>query len=453
MAEFSTPQTVPNPSIQDVAIMQFACGTPSTNALTKPIRTCPYRPSAATPLRGDSIFEQAWADQPAFLPNVLEAGQTREAGGSGAQGDFWKKLRSQSRNGALAGYFDYMRNWFPTDPVTKQPVQKGRIAAIGFSEGCNGIKELLSDPRDRDQIDFVYACDGMAGTIDPKTGSTETDPFFIDSISPWIEFAMKAASGERMMVVTHTHIIPGNYTKDRISTTKQAAYALLQEVKRRMAGQYSQVAPRTIPRGLIGEVDIPAPDVTYAGWSGQFWPGQHNTPQRPVRFFPPWKQHVAHWEVIGNLIVVDFNATSPDENQPESSRESAHNFQATWVMQQVIREVLACRWAAKCDTVNVTDGTSGLGATSIQPSYYIDPRFPTVVQKPNPAMLRQVRSATALGATIGGGCLVEGKFSNIPWGSSGLSAAILSQYSPAELAIGALGLTVGGIALYKYLTR
>jgi hypothetical protein len=175
---------------------------------------------------------------------------------------------------------------------------------------------------------------------------------------------------------------------------------------------------------------------------------------RPVRFFPPWKDHVEYFKIIGNLIVVGFKAFSPDEKEPESSRQSAHNFQATWVMHQVLREVLACRWAAKCDTVNVTDGTAGLGATSIQRPYYVDRRFPTVVQRPNQSMLRRVGGAHSLGLDIGQGCLVEGKFSNIQWGSSGLSSAMdLSAYSPAELAIGALGLTVGGIALYKYLNR
>jgi hypothetical protein len=70
MAEFVSPQTVPNPSLQDVVLMDFACNPPNQVEQMRAPLTCP---DAGHP--GQSAFEQAWADQPAFTPTVINVGQ------------------------------------------------------------------------------------------------------------------------------------------------------------------------------------------------------------------------------------------------------------------------------------------------------------------------------------------------------------------------------------------
>lgn len=414
MAEFSTPQTVPNPSLQDVVLMDFSCVDKSKSANRDAPETCP------------GVFQEAWADQPAFTPTIIQVGQ------GGNQSGWWKgkRLTPVVNNELKAG------------------MKAGRIAAIGFSEGCSGIKQLLSNAEDSDQIDFVYACDGMHAEVSNVTSTCGPGVVSIPSLEPWIRVALRAAQGNAMMVVTCTEICPYNRKTNGVAMTSESADALVQEVKKRLG--YNQIAPRMIPRALIGQSGFaPTPP------NGKYWPAWSNDMGRAVKFFPPWA--VKRYEILGNLIVVWFKSTTPDDvdqygnPRPATSLGSAHIWQAWWVMRQVIMEVLACRWAAKCDTAEInTDASASLGATPIQRSTYIDRRFPSVVQRPNPALLHRVGNAS-LGA-LGAGCLVEGHFSNLPV-SSGSLATALSQYSPTELAIGALGLTVGGIALYKYLTR
>ncbi len=419
MAEYDTPQTVPNPTLQDVVLMDFACNPPEQVEQMKAPLTCPDKSHA-----GMSAFEQAWADQPAFTPTVIQVGKT------GNQAAWWQGKTLKS---VLSGRL-------PSGTTA------GRIGAIGFSEGCSGIKALLSKYDDADQLDFVYACDGMAGQID-SSGAVYTS-----SIEPWVNFALKAAQGKTMMVVTHTEIIPANrkcppptgFSQCGVASTSESAAAVLAEVKKRLG--YSQVSPRMIPRGLIGQAGYaPTPP------DGTSWSSWVNSPSQPARILQPWP--VKYYEILGNLIVVGFNAQTQNDPSPPSSSQSSHIWQAWWVMRQVIMEVLACRWAAKCDTAEInTDTATSLGATPIQRSAYVDRRFPSVVQRPNPAMLRRVGRAQALGA-LGAGCLIEGNFARFSVADLQGGITNLSQYSPTELAIGALGLTVGGIALYKYLTR
>jgi hypothetical protein len=420
MAEYE--QTVPNPTLQDVVLMDFACNPPNQVDLMKAPLTCPNKGHP-----GLSAFEQAWADQPSFLPTIIQVGKM------GAQSQWWqgKKLAAVVGSGLPKG------------------MMPGRVAAIGFSEGCSGIKQLLSNYTDADQIDFVYACDGMAGQVD-ASGAVYTQ-----SIEPWVNFALRAAQGKTMMVVTHTEIIPANrkcpppagFSQCGVASTTESAKALMAEVKKRIG--YKQVAPRMVPRGLIGQSEFaPTPP------NGESWSSWVNSPSQPAKVVSSWPSMVnGDYEIMGNLIRVGFHAQTQGDPSPPSSSQSAHIFQAWWVMRQVIMEVLACRWAAKCDSVEInTDTAASLGATSIRRDVYVDRRFPSVIQRPHPAMLRRVGRAS-LGA-LGEGCLVEGNFSRFSAADlrSGFSST-LSTASPTELAVGALGLTVGGIALYKYLTR
>jgi len=211
MAEFSTPATVPNPSLQDVVLMDFACNPAKQVAQMGAPLTCPLdKPD------GSSAFELGWHQQPEFAPLVLNVGKEN------SQQAWWQGKRA-SGGSALKTIMKENASRFPSGTAP------GRIAAIGFSQGCSGIGEMLRGETDANATDFVYACDGMHAQVEPKSGVVYTA-----SIEPWINFAVRAAQGKTMMVVTHTQIVPYNRTKDGVASTTESAAALLQEVKKRM---------------------------------------------------------------------------------------------------------------------------------------------------------------------------------------------------------------------------
>lgn len=92
------------------------------------------------------------------------------------------------------------------DPFISQrmdPSDVRSISLIGFSAGCWGVREILSDPEDSAKVSFVYACDGLHGKFGPGGE--------IIIQQPWLSFAGRAAGSKAMMVVSFSRIVPPSY--------------------------------------------------------------------------------------------------------------------------------------------------------------------------------------------------------------------------------------------------
>lgn len=409
----------PVANLQDVILMDFACQTPKNGpALGGPLQ-CPTKG-----YEGQSTIEQAWSDAPGTTPTVLPVGKMND------QANWWKSKRQAGSGYALRAVFKTFANNFPKDSIP------GRVAAIGFSQGCQGIRELLVGQQDSERVDFVYACDGMHGHLSSAGKVTE------ESIEPWVRFGVEAASGHKMMVVTTSEVIPANRSQG-VAGTEETAVAFLEYVRTRLG--YREIAPRTIPRGLIGQAGYaPTPP------SASGWPGWSNTMSHSVGISGPWP--VKGYTIIGNLIVVRFAAQSPEEaamGYKASNSGSAHIFQDWWVKDQVLREVLACRWAAKCEGENINPETlaSAPSTTVMRQSDFPAPmlanrRFPSVLFSQANLQSRisaSVSATSGLGA-VGENCVLEGVFSNLMGLDEMQAARTANAFKMGAIGIGAAGL-------------
>jgi len=93
-----------------------------------------------------------------------------------------------------------------------------RIALTSWSAGYGAIEEILQQPLGRERVDSVILLDGLhcdyAG-----------DGFVEATLAPFVRFAHEAADGKRLMVVSHSSIVPPGYA----STTETANF-LIHEV-------------------------------------------------------------------------------------------------------------------------------------------------------------------------------------------------------------------------------
>jgi hypothetical protein len=110
-----------------------------------------------------------------------------------------------------------------------------RIALSSWSAGYGAAEEILRQPLGRERIDTLILLDGLHCDYAGE-GLVET------TLEPFVWFAHQAAEGKRLMVVTHSSIIPPGYA----STTETAHY-LINE----LGGHSHSAKPRaTDPMGL-----------------------------------------------------------------------------------------------------------------------------------------------------------------------------------------------------------
>ena len=91
-------------------------------------------------------------------------------------------------------------------------VEPLRVALLGFSESCHGLRNLLSSA-DGALVDSVIAIDGIhTPWIQP---GNKVDP---NTMKAWFEFAKLAIVNERLFVDTHSSVVPPSFA----STTQTA---------------------------------------------------------------------------------------------------------------------------------------------------------------------------------------------------------------------------------------
>jgi hypothetical protein len=96
-----------------------------------------------------------------------------------------------------------------------------RVALSGWSAGYGGIYRALARPADADRIDAVLLADGMHVGFETATRTARTPRTArAAAMEPFRAFAERAGTGEKLMAVTHSAIVPPGYA----STTLTASF-------------------------------------------------------------------------------------------------------------------------------------------------------------------------------------------------------------------------------------
>jgi hypothetical protein len=91
----------------------------------------------------------------------------------------------------------------------------GRIGLSSWSAGYGAVGQVLRDGAMADRVDTVVLLDGLHSGLDGTTLDR-------GRLSPFVDFAERAARGEKLMFVSHSSIIPPGYA----STTQTANYLI-----------------------------------------------------------------------------------------------------------------------------------------------------------------------------------------------------------------------------------
>lgn len=181
-----------------------------------------------------------------------------------------------------------------------------RVALLGFSEGCHGVRNLLASG-DGGRVDSVVAVDGVHT---PYVNGKQVDP---NTMKPWFEFAKQAVVNSRLFVDTHSSIVPPGFA----STTETADWLWNTITNKSAAFTDPQVpaldiAPQTVH---VNAPPAPAPyDVAY-----------------PAPAWQPAKR-------AGGLVVLGC------DNVDKPAGYADHIYQAKYVLPLVIAKFLAERW-------------------------------------------------------------------------------------------------------------
>ena len=102
-----------------------------------------------------------------------------------------------------------------------EPVGLTRTVLSGFSAGYGAIRAILRDSSA--SVVGVLLLDGLhAGYLPPRTPLASGGALDTADLEPFVDFARRAAAGERRMVVTHSETFPGTFA----STTETADHLL-----------------------------------------------------------------------------------------------------------------------------------------------------------------------------------------------------------------------------------
>lgn len=187
-----------------------------------------------------------------------------------------------------------------------------RVAVLGFSESCHGVRNLLKSG-DGGYVDAAVAIDGVHT---PYVGSKQVDP---NTMRPWLDFGRLAVENRRLMVVTHSSVVPPGYA----STTETASY-----LWKTLTGSSEASAEE--------DIDPPLPPLTAPPRTIHIAGGPSTGATRDVFYpAPPWLP----FKRRGGLVILGAkNLDGPGT--------ADHIYQARVVLPLVLTELLAARWNA-----------------------------------------------------------------------------------------------------------
>jgi hypothetical protein len=97
-----------------------------------------------------------------------------------------------------------------------KPARARRIALSAWSAGYGAVEAILRTPYGKKRVDSVVLLDGLH--CDYAEGGLDSA-----QMEPFVAFAKRAAAGERLMVVSHSSIIPPGYA----STTETSNWLVM----------------------------------------------------------------------------------------------------------------------------------------------------------------------------------------------------------------------------------
>jgi hypothetical protein len=135
----------------------------------------------------------------------------------------------------------------------KPSARARRIALSAWSAGYGAVKSILLTPYGKKRVDSVLLLDGLHCDY-TQSGLEESQ------MAPFVGFAKRAAAGERLMVVSHSSIIPPGYA----STTETSNFLI-----NALGGRPKAAKPRpSDPLGLELRSRFDRKDFHVLGYSG-----------------------------------------------------------------------------------------------------------------------------------------------------------------------------------------
>lgn len=204
-------------------------------------------------------------------------------------------------------------NWpFPIRTAIKKyapGVEPLRVALLGFSESCHGVRDLLTSG-DGMLVDSVVAIDGLHT---PYVNGKKVDP---NTMKSWLEFAKLAVVNERLFVDTHSSIVPPNYA----STTETADW-LWKTIT-------NEATPFTIPP--LPDLSAPATSIHVSAKTSP--PSPPYDVSYPAPAWQPGRR-------AGGLVVLGCDNVDP-------RGYADHIYQAKVLLPLVLKQFLVERWNA-----------------------------------------------------------------------------------------------------------
>jgi hypothetical protein len=237
----------------------------------------------------------------------------------------------------------------------------GRIAVIGFSEGCQGVREVLKC-KDASKIDVLIPVDGIHADLLGKGagGVRLVDP---ELLKYYIGFARMAAnlSANKVMVVTHSSIKPTKFA----STTETAE--IIWNAATEPPPDVISVTPefqiKALSQVVWPNADLPVgtkiagSTITQNGYCTTR-PKSKETNNLPQETFC-WQSFADGWtarRAMNGLNVFGWSyPTKSITRDPTGNRD--HVFQAQMVLPTIVQKYLVERWNPLC-SIEGFSGTS-----------------------------------------------------------------------------------------------
>lgn len=190
-------------------------------------------------------------------------------------------------------------------------VEPGRVCLLGFSEGCQGVREALGSP-DGGRVDAAFAIDG----IHTQWADQKKRLMDIALLRPWRAFASLAVADGRLCVISTSDVKP-----DYVDTTTTSTW-----IWNEATGTTDATWDEDLPYFLMGPVEPPYKNPAGTFGNGVSWKETTYT-QYPLRLY----------RKRNGLLVVNYSDLDP-------TGVGDHRFQAARVSPMLLRGYLLPRW-------------------------------------------------------------------------------------------------------------
>ena len=129
------------------------------------------------------------------------------------------------------------------------------LVLVGWSAGYGSIREIIRNNEYEPKVSHVLLIDGLhtgyiGGKPGPLESKLETDP-----LMPFLQFARKAATGDKRLMILHSEIFPGTFA----STTETADWLIVQlQLKRKTVLQWGPMKTQQLGETNSGKLQIRA---------------------------------------------------------------------------------------------------------------------------------------------------------------------------------------------------